>query len=162
MEKNEFTTFDAARICKVKYQRLREWIGRGQIIPSIDKAEGVGTKTKFSRSDLYLISLFKILMEKGFSRDGAKMMVQNTNHWFIAFKLAGNLSLMDHIILIKLRVPAGFLRGVFPVSDEDFKKKPLVELLTQGGHLTDAFEYISFVVVNFKKIRAEIDAGITD
>ena len=60
----EYTTFQTSKILGIKYGRLREWIDRGDIIPSVSKADGQGTKTIFSRTDLYLIGLFAYLIDR--------------------------------------------------------------------------------------------------
>ena len=63
-----YTTTDIARV-GTKRERLKEWITRGYIKPSIESAAGAGTKNLFSLWDLYLIQLFQYLVERGFSRE---------------------------------------------------------------------------------------------
>lgn len=71
MEKDFFTTFDVAKIVGIKRTRLQEWLDRGYIKPSIQKARGQGTKALFSKEDLYAIKLFGELLKKGFTRNRA-------------------------------------------------------------------------------------------
>jgi hypothetical protein len=66
--KKTFTTTDIARL-GIKRERLKEWITRGYIGPSIESATGAGTKNLFSLWDLYMIQLFQYLVERGFSRE---------------------------------------------------------------------------------------------
>jgi len=161
MEKESFTTFDATRICETRYQRLREWIGRKHIKPSINKAEGVGTKTLFSRSDLYLIALFKMLVGKGFSRDDAKFAIEGVNSYLTVAQTWSDPSQNSHLIFIENKDLSGkFVPKVYVLNDEWFKEKSVFDLLTHEGYYEDALEYDKFVMVNFKKIRKQIDMAI--
>jgi DNA-binding transcriptional MerR regulator len=64
-----FTTFQIAKKLNIKYGRLREWLDRGYVTPSIQKADGQGSKNLFSRFDVYMIKLFIYLKERGISRE---------------------------------------------------------------------------------------------
>lgn len=65
---NEYTTIDIQRILGINRQRLREWIDGDYIMPSINRAYGIGTKNIFSRWDLYGIEIFKKILETDISR----------------------------------------------------------------------------------------------
>jgi DNA-binding transcriptional MerR regulator len=67
-----YSTFDIAKKMGIPRERLREWIQRGFISPSIAQAKGVGTRNRFSLSDLIIIELFRELLDRGFSREEAK------------------------------------------------------------------------------------------
>jgi hypothetical protein len=75
-----FTTSDITRL-GVKRERLKDWLERGFIEPSIQKADGQGTKNYFSILDLYAIMLFETLTRHGFSRFDTGLRIK----WF--FKL---------------------------------------------------------------------------
>ncbi|MBW1771252.1 MAG: MerR family transcriptional regulator, partial [Deltaproteobacteria bacterium] len=70
-----FTTFQIAEKLGIKYGRLREWIDRGFIKPSIQRAGGQGSKSLFDRVDVYAIKLFSYLIERGFSRKEAAIRI---------------------------------------------------------------------------------------
>ena len=72
-----FTTSDIAKL-GIKRERLKDWMERGFIVPSIQKADGQGTKNYFSIFDLYSITLFRTLLGYGFSRHSAGFRVR----WF--------------------------------------------------------------------------------
>lgn len=57
----EFTIFDIVKLLKIKRSSLKQWIERGFIRPSIQEADGKGTKNLFSVDDLYKIVLFEKL-----------------------------------------------------------------------------------------------------
>lgn len=61
--KDEFTTFDIINKLGIPRGRLREWMNEGFIVPSVQKAEGVGTKALFDRVDIVTIVIFKHLIE---------------------------------------------------------------------------------------------------
>ena len=68
MTETEFTTFDIQKKLGIPIGRLKEWTKRGFITPSIQKANGRGTKAIFSREDLSYIVSFNLLVNRGFSR----------------------------------------------------------------------------------------------
>lgn len=86
LEKKEFSTLEICRSLKIPRERLREWMVRGFIRPSIREAKGTGTRAIFSRGDVYGVSLFKRLIEGGLSRERAGEYV---NVWLASY---GNLT----------------------------------------------------------------------
>jgi DNA-binding transcriptional MerR regulator len=68
------TAFDVMQRCGIHRERLREWMARGFITPTVS-ASGVGTKALFTDYDVFLINVFKILVESGLNRKSAKMCV---------------------------------------------------------------------------------------
>ncbi len=69
--KSEFSTFDICRIFGIKRHRLKDWMMRGYVTPSIQRATGQGTKSLFSRKDLHQIAVFMKLIDFGISRKHA-------------------------------------------------------------------------------------------
>jgi hypothetical protein len=59
-----FSTFQAIKVLGIQYGRLREWVGRGYINPTV-KADGQGTRSLFSRYDLYVLKLFYAIARAG-------------------------------------------------------------------------------------------------
>lgn len=70
-----FTTFEIVKILGVERNLLAQWLMRGYITPSIQRARGVGTKNIFSRNDLYNIRLFQQLVNTGIRRSEAEMYI---------------------------------------------------------------------------------------
>lgn len=66
-----YTTFDIVQKLGIKRDRLNDWLTRGYIQPSIQRASGQGTKNLFTRFDLYLIKVFEHMLSRGFSREVA-------------------------------------------------------------------------------------------
>lgn len=71
----EYTTTDIMKL-GIKRERLKDWMERNFITPSIQKASGQGTKNIFSIYDLYTIKLFEFLVENGFSREDAGLRIK--------------------------------------------------------------------------------------
>ncbi len=62
-----YTTFDVVKILDLKMDRFQDWLKRGFIMPSIQYRFGRGKKKFFERWDIYLIRLFKHLLDSGIS-----------------------------------------------------------------------------------------------
>jgi hypothetical protein len=71
--KTSFTTFDIVKVLNISRNLLAQWLLRGYIEPSIQRAQGVGTKNLFSRGDLYNIRLFHQLVDSGMHRSDARL-----------------------------------------------------------------------------------------
>jgi hypothetical protein len=66
-----YSTLNIVKALGIPRERLRDWMNRGYIAPSIP-AKGQGTKAVFSRLDVYSIALFRHLVEDmHFSREEA-------------------------------------------------------------------------------------------
>jgi len=76
METESYSSFDVARILNIKRGRLREWLSEGFIEPSIEIAEGQGTRNRFSKEDIYGIKLFNMLIQTSVSRETASRYVK--------------------------------------------------------------------------------------
>ena len=64
-----YQTAAVTAITGVKRPRLQTWLERGWIQPSIQSGSGAGTRNIFSRNDLYIIGIFKLLTETGIPRE---------------------------------------------------------------------------------------------
>jgi len=87
--KKTYTTTDISRL-GTKRERLKEWMSRGYITPSVKSATGAGTKNLFNLWDLYIIKLFQYLIERGFSREDSAGRIQGL---FLIGQIANQVSL---------------------------------------------------------------------
>ena len=71
-----YTTFDVVKILDLKMERFQDWLKRGFVTPSIKYRFGRGKKKFFERWDIYLIRLFKHLLDSGISRKQAAVFVK--------------------------------------------------------------------------------------
>lgn len=73
--KTTFSTFEIMKALGIPRERLREWMKRDFIKPTIS-ADGQGTRAVFSRQDAYGVELFRQLLERGLARDKARLFVK--------------------------------------------------------------------------------------
>ena len=76
--KRKFSSFEIERNLNIKRVTLQDWLSRGFIDPE-KKADGRGTKNKFSVWNLYQIKLFQVLIEHGLSREEASKRAKEYN-----------------------------------------------------------------------------------
>lgn len=74
MKKNYIAT-ELCKILDIDRSRLQEWMHKGYIKPSIQRATSRGEKNIFSHDDLYIVYLFKHLLERGMNRYTASRFV---------------------------------------------------------------------------------------
>ena len=74
--RDEFSTLDIVKALKIPRERLRDWMNQGFVKPTIP-AEGQGTKAVFTRTDVYLLALFRHLVNSGFKRDMAAFILKH-------------------------------------------------------------------------------------
>ena len=67
----EISTFQLARLLNTNRSVIQLWINRKLIKPSVNAADGAGTKNIFNKNDIYRIYLFKLLHESGLSQTEA-------------------------------------------------------------------------------------------
>lgn len=73
--KDRFTTFEIEKALNIKHGCLRAWVNEGFIKPTWP-AKGQGTKSFFTRLDVYKIAVFKILILY-FKRSFAAKIIEN-------------------------------------------------------------------------------------
>ena len=78
--RNEFSTLDIVKALEIPREKLKEWMKRGFIRPTIP-ASGQGIKAVFTRADVYAVSLFEELIKKGFKREIASGFVLAISAW---------------------------------------------------------------------------------
>lgn len=136
--KTEFTTFEIAKALGIPRGRLREWIEGGFIKPS-KSAEGQGTKSLFSKSDIYSLVLFGKFIDYGIDR-----------------KVAGNL-------LAELIAEGGMNNTGRLIITKRGRGK--YQEITHG-FLSSGFEPVKnltgeYIVIPFGDLKKEIDAALS-
>ena len=177
-----YSTFDINKKLHIKVDRLKDWMTRGFIIPSIQKASGQGTKNIFSLDDLYLIKLFQYLVsKKGFSRDDAALrirlikdqhqMAQNYD------KIRKNKLNRDGLVETKVKfenLKKIYFLVFYSVEDEknaaaihNLPPKVDAVILENGSEhnnsIIDLNRYRGcdeILVINFKIIREQVDSAL--
>jgi hypothetical protein len=97
--KDELTTFDIIKKLGIDHGRLREWMNEGFIVPSIRKAEGIGTKAIFDRIDIVAVVLFRRLLDAHkMARKEASVIVSLFSQTLHTFLETGGEELVDSFL----------------------------------------------------------------
>lgn len=141
--KQEFTTFDIAKILGIKRNCIQPWIDGSFIVPSIQKSTRRGTKNIFSREDLYRIRLFQQLLDSGISRGEASIYAKGIN-----FRNVGpGKNDFKYEVYYRRKMKEGKDSGIFTDMNLE-KEEPKIIL---GDKYSYAF------VVNLLLIKEEVD-----
>jgi DNA-binding transcriptional MerR regulator len=139
----QFLTSDVTRITGVKRNRLQVWLDKGWITPSIQKAQGQGTRNIFSLHDLYVIALFKKLVEIGVPRKFVGICTQK----FQEQPLLGLFLKSDNYCWF----------DIYRTGEGEFES----ELIFQpDAGKRDSFDCYDVVGINIAKFAREIDLEI--
>jgi len=69
--KTEYSVFDAVKVTGIHRERIRDWMNRGYIKPSIQVSKGKGTRALFDIYDLMVMALFAKMIDCGIPREWA-------------------------------------------------------------------------------------------
>ena len=182
---NGYTTFQIIKTLKIPRERLKDWVEKGFVKPSLQQAQGKGTKALFSLLDVYALALFKHLIEEcRFSRDAASQFSALWLEYIYNFPYEEGKEVSDRTISDLLSNELIFISkgedGPIKLSDEENKEnqnestlfyspfsfhgknEDFVKALT--NHLKPLVEqkrWEDIHIVNFKRIREKVDAALT-
>jgi hypothetical protein len=140
-----FTTFEIVKILHIERNLLAQWLMKGYITPSIQRAKGVGSKNIFSRNDLYNIRLFQQLVNTGIRRREAEMYID------INFRNIGEAETdLKYIIYTRKMKRVGIDEGI--ITDMEMVAYPPRIIFK------DDDSYV--VVINLLGIKKEVDRMI--
>lgn len=161
--RNEYSTLDIVKALEIPRERLRDWMNKGFIKPTIP-AEGQGTRAVFTRSDVYAVALFQNLIEVGFKRSQASDFIyklekiggtERTNLIMCPIVRVGEEP-MRHVVP-DYRVPkfkaVQRIKGV-PQTKRDPKRSGFkwesedIKVLGQGLHFVNSIKYLELAFFN--------------
>ena len=149
----EITTFEIEKRLGIKRDRLKEWLYLFLPDPSIQVAEGKGSKNIFDLFDVYVIKLFEQMVDFGFDR----------------FYASEGLGLFSSLIRAKGVDMSECNWAAFPykkdgmyISENEVGYTPALiapDLPTLGKDLAeeDPLWVEEILIVNFMKVREEVD-----
>ena len=174
--RNEFSTLDIVKAIDIPRERLRDWMNRGFISPSIS-AEGQGTKAVFTRDDIYGIALFRNLVGYGFSREVAGNLLRDFTDKLNKEKNDPDSPQTVYVIFRDSKngqVAKRFGPGAWkfdletgnidwPLSNEKFKTtgNEICIPADSGEQLYKDSDWRNIHIVNFGTLRQEVDAGLS-
>ena len=144
--------------------RFREWLNSNFITPSIEKAAGPGTKSRFSRNDVYGIALFDKLLKNGLSREVASEYVshfvqqlsyepeKNPSRIILGKDSEGNFkaAAIDRRLESKLNINTG---GIETGGSE---QNPIIKI-SELGIFSLGKDWDILIVINFESIVKYVD-----
>jgi len=154
---NEYSTLEIEKRLGIHRERLRIWIDRGYIEPSIQRAKGQGTKSLFSRLDVYGIGLFRELIGKGFKRDATSRLVKGfINRGIDAFAYVKFIE-NEGVIETEVLTPGkwALLLNTGKIGDYDPESKIInIREKSPGGNWT------TILILDLRSLRQRIDAQL--
>ena len=157
--KAEFSTLDIVKALEIPRERLRNWMDKGFVVPSIP-SERQGSAAVFDLRDVYAIELFRRLIERArFARGEA---ARFTSEWLTDAKKRPVAAVALYNVLFFVRDDKGitFMRSASllggPYGDElnlylDLQREIANEFRDSGRALEIIY------AINFKKIKAFVD-----
>ena len=154
-----YSTLDIVKALNIPRERLRDWMTRGFIKPSLPST-GKGTIAIFTKADVFGVALFGRLLEKGFKREVAAEYIEMVLSQKIYKAL--NFTLFKSVIRDGKRVVD---------IEEQIGKGPLkVEIDKKGnakvisGSLENPIteEWEDIHILNVGNLFKEVDAALTD
>jgi hypothetical protein len=180
-----YTTFQIIKALNIPRERLKDWMEKGFVKPSLQQARGKGTKALFSLLDVYSLALFKHLIEEcHFSRDAGSQFSSLWLEYIYNFPYEEGKEIPDRAISDLLSNELIFISNreadVINTSDKEKqekkdKRKMMYSPFSFHGKSEDLFNSITnhlkpsvekntwedIHIVNFKKIREKVDAALT-
>ena len=173
--REQYSTLDICKALGITRERLRDWMNRGFIKPSIQEAKGQGTKALFSRNDVYLIMLFLTLIWNGINRKESSGIIQDLGEDrkskdFKTFMESDFLLFRSSYFkekrsraMVTIDMYKGNLLDVETAMPHIFYKhkalKEMEKIFDQKGE-TESGWIVSFIV-NFNTIKKDTDAALS-
>lgn len=154
---DDFSTFDIQRINEIPRERLRDWLTKGFIKPTYE-AQGKGTRASFTKNDLYCIEMFKRLLKAGIHRENAAKYYDDTRR-----VLNTETDYIPAYIVLRIDSTTGNIEPeAYPLAFEgaDDMIISLKTGLVPGNTFTADFEYDQIIIINFLKLRKQVDLRI--
>ncbi|MBW1851638.1 MAG: MerR family transcriptional regulator [Deltaproteobacteria bacterium] len=154
-----YSTLDIVKALNIPRERLRDWMTRGFIKPSLPST-GKGTIAIFTKADVFGVALFGKLLEKGFKREVAAE--------YIEMVLSQNLYKAINLILFKSVIRDG--KRVVDIEGQIGKGPLKVEIDKKGNAkvISGSFEnpiaeeWEDIHILNVGNLFKEVDAALTE
>jgi hypothetical protein len=153
-----YSTLDIVKALNIPRERLRDWMTRGFIKPSLPST-GKGTIAIFTKADIFGVALFGKLLEKGFKREMASE--------YIEMVLSQNIYKALNFILFKSVIRDG--KRVVDIEGQVGKGPLKVEIDKKGNAkvISGSFEnpiaeeWEDILILNVGNLFQEVDAALS-
>jgi len=154
-----YSTLDIVKALNIPRERLRDWMIRGFIKPSLPST-GKGTIAVFTKADVFGVALFGKLLEKGFKREMAAE--------YIEMVLSQNIYKALNFILFKSVIRNG--KRVVEIEEQIGKSSLKVEIDEKGNAkvISGPFEnpiaeeWEDIHILNVGNLFKEVDTALRD
>ncbi len=154
-----YSTLDIVKALNIPRERLRDWMTRGFIKPSLPST-GKGTIAIFTKADIFGVALFGKLLEKGFKREMAAEYIEMV----VGQKLYGSLNfiLFKSVIRDDKRViDVEYQIGKGPIKVE-IDKKGNAKVISGSFENPITEEWEDIHILNVGNLFKEVDAALSD
>ena len=173
-----FSIKQVVEILDLPRERFKEWVYRGFVSPSVQKASGPGTANLYNRIDLYSIELLNRLVKRGFNREVAANYTKQVVAWLTPIQPEKTPE--KKVIIAFINRPAGFDKIYDKKGKEqrfsDFRiitgkalnysfsdlLVTLKDALPPSRYDTSEIDFDDIVLVNFSRIRDYVDSRIKE
>ena len=158
--KNEYTTQDIITALEIPRERLKWWIKDSFIKPT-KPAKGQGKKAIYDIRDVYGVSLFRELVDRGFKRNVASEFVEEFTNWtdiesvkFIVFRFEPNINnkkeeVLNHVIVLEGFETLDLINGT-PYFHDEIPEDAQLEFHL-GFKANKSWRQM--IIINFKDLR---------
>ena len=148
-----YSTIDISKALGIKRERMREWMIRGFVEPSLPST-GKGTIAIFTRKDVLCVALFQKLLGLGFNRETASEHVRK----LIESRILNTLSFMALVYTVRNEKPViDFYTQASETYELKFDQNGGVKL---GAHYIQLQDWEGVHILNFLKLEDEVDAAL--
>ena len=141
----EFSAAEISKIIGIRHNLLKQWLFRGYIEPSGQKAEGPGTRHLFGWRDAYRLGLFRSLTSAGLTREESAKCIKLIPDADIALVECGTAKTSRYLIVTE---PKSAGPPTLLITD---KPKSVRALIGSG-------EYV--LIFNLETIFAKVHEGV--
>ncbi len=152
-----YSTIDISKVLNISRERLRDWMVKGFIIPSLPSISK-GTIAIFTRADVLSVALLNRLIERGFKRETASEYVST-----LINAQPKPIDVVNYIILKSLIIDGEADYSAVPC----YQNIPIdLKIDTNGNIVSGPFgpininEWEDLHIINMIKLRHEVDVEL--
>jgi hypothetical protein len=174
--RDEFTSFEVAKALDISIERMRQWMNFGFIKPN-KPATGRGTKSVFTREDVFRAALFLKQLEMGVNRKYAailaNMLLSKENLQGAIKQIVGD----EATEILKGNIPKGKKDLLMVIIHPDKKENeklgtiktiliigelPSVEEMTKDPKTNERFKWTYMTVINISHFMKSVAARLPE
>jgi len=152
-----YSTIDISKALKIPRERLRDWMVRDFIKPSLPSTSK-GTIAIFIRTDVVCVALFMKLIAKGFKREAAAEYVEFLIDYPDLINSISFIVLKSVVRNNELSVDPFFSYGHGPLKLHIDKDKTVTASFSTDPIEADEWDDIN--IINIKNVHKEVDAAL--